>query len=733
MVGRVGDWRIGRVGHRAAALAVATMLLAGPFSTAPAVATAASSNGPVSIAQAGASLSAPLRDLTPDPLAQRAHGMPLDMLTDRPTHSNAGPAAHVKDGALQTAPTTSALSTGQSFDGLGNIDGVYPPDTNGAVGPNHYVQWVNLHVAIYSKTGTLLSGPFAGNTLWSGTGTACATQNAGDPIVLYDRRADRWLFGQFTSSPPYGECIAVSQSGDPTGSYYRYFLNLSNTVFYDYPKLGIWSDGYYLTMNRFTQFFQGASAFAIDRNAMLAGQTVRYLQFTTSTSYGTLLPADIDGSTMPPAGAPEPIAEIGSSALHLWQLKVDWTNTANSTFTGPTSLPVAAYNQLCPNTRSCVPQPGTNVGLDGLGDRLMYRLAYRNLGDHEALVVDHAVNVAGSGVQAGMRWYEIRGVSTTPTLYQQGTFAPDTTSRWIGTMAIDASGGIGLGYSVSSSSVYPGLRITGRLAGDPLGVMTQGEATVVAGSGVQTGTGDRWGDYASMSVDPSDDCTFWFTSEYMPTTGPAPWQTRIASFRLPGCGSPASSAPSAPQALTATAGNGQVALSWSAPSSNGGSAVTSYSVYRGTSSGGESTTPIATVTTGTTYTDTGLTNGTTYYYTVAATNSSGTGSTSNEASATPTAPVGATVPGAPSLSAATANGKGVQLTWTTPSSGGSPITGYNVYRLTGSTYGLLASLGVVNSYKDTATKRGVTYTYEVTALNAIGESGPSSPQSTQAR
>jgi hypothetical protein len=430
-----------------------------------------------------------------------------------------------------------AFSTGVNFDGVNNIDGVYPPDTNGDVGPNHYVQWVNLHFQIWDKSGHSLYGPAAGNTLWNGFGGPCASQNAGDPVVLYDPLADRWVLSQFTSSSPYGECVAVSQTGDPTGSYYRYFFQFSTSVFYDYPHMGVWPDGYYMSANRFGgvfQSYQGASAIVFDRAKMLNGQPANYQEKQTSSSYGTLLPSDLDGSTPPPAGEPNFFAARGSTSLNLWSFHVDWATPGNSSLSGPTSLPVAPYNQLCSGTRSCVPQPGTSVGLDGLGDRLMHRLAYRNFGDHEALVATHSANV-GSG-QAGVRWYEIRNPNGTPGIYQQGTYAPDATNRWLGSIAMDKDGNIALGYSVSSSTVYPGIRYTGRLAGDPLNQMTQGEAAMMNGSGSQTGTASRWGDYAMMAVDPTDDCTFWFTTEYIPTTGGAPWRTRIGSFKFPGCG-----------------------------------------------------------------------------------------------------------------------------------------------------------------------------------------------------
>jgi hypothetical protein len=445
--------------------------------------------------------------------------------------------AQTQDPAAQTSfgSAPQALTAGVNFDGVTNIDGVYPPDTNGDVGPNHYVQMVNLHMQIFNKSGTSLLGPIPANQIWSGFGGSCQTSNDGDPVVLYDPIADRWILSQFTATNPYGECVAVSTTSDPTGSYYRYFFQFSTSIFYDYPKLGVWPDGYYLSANRFNgNTFSGASAIALERDKMLTGQTARFVQFNTTSAYGTLLPSDLNGSNVP-TGEPNFFAEIGSTALHLWKFHIDWTTTSNSTFTGPTSLTVATYNVLCSTTRSCVPQPSTSVKLDGLGDRLMHSLAYRKFSDHESLVVSHNVNAASGGTQAGVRWYEIRDPNGTATLYQQGTYAPDTTNRWLGSLAMDKDGNIGLGYSASSTSVYPGIRYTGRLATDTLGQMTQGETTMIAGSGSQTGTGYRWGDYAMMAVDPSDDCTFWFTTEYMPSTGTAPWKTRIGSFKFPTC------------------------------------------------------------------------------------------------------------------------------------------------------------------------------------------------------
>lgn len=483
-------------------------------------------------------VSPPLRDMKPIPAAPwttprempEPKGEGQGSTDPRPVVSD--PVVQKEFGALtQVMPAAS-----KNFAGLGNVNGVYPPDTNGDVGPNHFVQWVNSSYQMFDKNGNSVLGPTNGNTLWSGFGGACQSQNAGDPIVLYDSIANRWVMSQFTASNPYGECVAISQTSDPTGAYNRYFFQFSTTVFYDYPHLGVWPDGYYAGFNRFSgNTYSGPAAIVFDRAKMLVGQPATFQAFNVSSTYGTLLPSDLDGPNQPPAGSPNFFASRGSTALNLFKFHVDWTTPSNSTFTGPTSLPVAAYNQLCSNTRSCVPQPSTTVGLDGLGDRLMHRLAYRKFSDgHESLVVTHSVNASG-GV-AGVRWYEVRSPNSSPTIYQQGTYAPDSTYRWLGSMAMDGSGNIGLVYSASSSSVYPSIRYTGRLVGDALGTLPQGEATLISGGGSQTGTASRWGDYAQMTIDPTDDCTFWMTTEYMPTTGTASWATRIGAFKFANCG-----------------------------------------------------------------------------------------------------------------------------------------------------------------------------------------------------
>ncbi len=336
------------------------------------------------------------------------------------------------------------------------------------------------------------------------------------------------------------QCVAVSVNGDPTGAYYRYCVSYAD--FPDYPKLTVWPDAYYITFNMFRngRTFTGGRACAYDKVAMMAGGPATQVCFQVSNA--SLLSADFDGTTPPPAGTPNFVMSRGSNALNLWKFHVDFANPAASTFTGPTTIPVAAFSIACKGG-ACIPQKGTTNKLDSLGDRLMYRLAYRNFGDHDALVVNHSVT---AGSVTGVRWYEIRnpGINT-PTVFQQGTYAPDNLYRWMGSIAMDKFGNIAMGYSTSNGSNYPAIQWAGRLATQPLGVMSAG-ATVLAGAGAQTGTLQRWGDYSTISIDPVDDCTFWFTSEYIPSNGSFNWQTWIGSFRFPGCGTSPAQRP-APQ------------------------------------------------------------------------------------------------------------------------------------------------------------------------------------------
>src|SRR5258708_28814478 len=321
-----------------------------------------------------------------------------------------------------------------------------PPDPNGAVGPQDYVQTVNTDFAILNKApcrgavGTVSYGPVQINTLWSGFGGLCQADNDGDPMVVYDSIANRWLISQFAvtnPNPNYYQCVAVSTGSDPTGTYNRYAFSYSN--FPDYPKFGLWPDAYYATFNLFNASgttFLGAEACAYDRASMLNGASATQQCFTTSTSYSALLPSTLDGSTQPPAGSPNYLLSLNTTtSLRLWTFPLACSTPANSTFTGPTSIPVASYAQAC-GGGTCIPQSGTTNQLDSLADRLMYRLAYRNFCSYESLVVDHAVT---SGSSVGMRWYEIRSPGGTPAVNQSGTYVPDANYRWMGSIAQDKS------------------------------------------------------------------------------------------------------------------------------------------------------------------------------------------------------------------------------------------------------------------------------------------------------
>jgi Abnormal spindle-like microcephaly-assoc'd, ASPM-SPD-2-Hydin len=482
-------------------------------------------------------VSAPLVELDRMTPAQPHRFSPrlLKILPTAPPEN--APEYPVPDQALQQKilPPVAA-NLGLNIDGLGQGEYGFllefsPPDTNGAVGATQYVQWVNAEFAVFDKaTGALLTGPTQGNALWHGFGGGCQNNNDGDPIVQYDKMANRWILTQFSiSTLPYLECVAVSTTSDATGSYNRYSFSFGNTDYADYPKLGVWSDAYYMSFNLFDgNTFVGADACALDRNAMLAGNAAQIICFLQTSSVASLLPSDMDGTIPPSSGEPAFFMNFGKNVIQLWSFHVDFATPTNSTFTGPTVLPVASFTARC--FRSCVAQPGTSQKLDALGDRPMYRLAYRQFPDGtESLTFNHSIST-------GIRWYEVRNPNGTPTVFQQGTFSPDPNTRWMGSMAMDQSADMALGYSVSSKSVYPSVYFTGRVAEDALGSM-EGEQLIVAGSGSQTGGQNRWGDYSAMTVDPVDDCTFWYTQEYIKSTGSFNWSTRISNLVFPNCGS----------------------------------------------------------------------------------------------------------------------------------------------------------------------------------------------------
>lgn len=453
--------------------------------------------------------------------------------------SNNDPSLQETDGILETdAPII-------NFDGINNIQGVYPPDTNGDVGPNHYVQSVNSSFAVWNKSGTLLFGPADLSILWSDIPGPWAGRNDGDPIVLYDQLADRWLISQFSlptfPNGPFYELIAVSTTGNPLGSYNRYIYSFTDMP--DYPKIGVWPDGYYMSLNYFTSgslSWGGAGALVMERDSMLLGKPARLIGFRFSASdlEWSLLPGDADGNILPPSGSLNNFfmhvdgnAYGGADRLMFRSCSINWVNPGSSTMSAQTNLNVNSFDEnMCNYSRNCIPQQGTTRRLDAISDKLMHRIQYRNFGTHQTLVACHTVDVGSD--RAGIRWYELRNTGSGWTVHQQGTYSPGTEHRWMGSIAMDGNGNIALGYSISSSTMYPSLRYTGRVFSDPLGTMTFAEQTIINGSGNQTGTASRWGDYSMMSIDPVDDATFWYTNEYIQTSGVANWRTRIASFQL---------------------------------------------------------------------------------------------------------------------------------------------------------------------------------------------------------
>jgi hypothetical protein len=469
---------------------------------------------------------------------------------------------NVPDAVVQKAFGPLAMpAPSLSFDGIpfpGVACNCAPPDTDGEVGATQYVQMVNEGYQVFNKsTGASVLGPVSIDTLWSGFGAPC-NAGSGDPVVLYDQLAGRWLVSQFAGgSTITDECIAISTTSDATGSYNRYGFHLGSN-FMDYPHLSVWPDAYYMGANMFNSagtIYLGPQPFAFDRSRMLAGQAATF-QTTSgalSSSLSYMLPADLDGSILPPAGAPNPFLGTAGNTWPLYRFHVDWATPANTTFTLAANLTPAGFSELCAGTRSCVPQPSTTSKLDGIGDRAMFRSAYRRFADgHEALVGNKSVSVGGV---SGIRWWEIASVTGgTPGFVQQSTYQPDTTWRWLGSAAMDGSGDLAVGYSAASSSVFPSLRYAGRLAGDPASTLAQGETTLFAGLGSQSGTSSRWGDYSDLTVDPVDDCTFWYTNEYYPSgVSQFNWRTRIGSFKFATCGGGPTPTPVPPTATPTAA------------------------------------------------------------------------------------------------------------------------------------------------------------------------------------
>jgi hypothetical protein len=472
------------------------------------------------------------------------------------------------DAARQSITSLNALPAPiLNFDGIAYTS-ILPPDTDGQIGKNHYVQLVNAYgqgtqIRVFDKITGVQTANFGMNGMWP-AGSNCQKYGYGDPVVIYDQLADRWLITQFTSSASgtYNECIMLSKTSTPTANvddWWFYGFPVHASKFNDYPKLAVWPDGYYMMAHQFSGGgWAGTGLWVFERGKMLAGETARF-QYkdlaTVSTSLGGMLPANLMGDTLPPTGTPGYFVEVdanwsgGTDVMQLFGLHVDWINTANTTWGWVGELVVTDFDpDLCTaSSEQCISQPGTSVKLQAISDRLMMHAWYRNRGDHESIVLNHTVDGDGAG-HAGIRWYELRKTNpalptiyatsqTRPygpwSIYQQSTYAPaDATHRWMGSVAMDHVGNMALGYSASSGTVYPSVRYTGRLADDPLNQM-QTEVEIVAGGGYQTSSTGRWGDYSALSIDPEDDCTFWYTQEYMRVS--LYWATRIASFKFPNC------------------------------------------------------------------------------------------------------------------------------------------------------------------------------------------------------
>ncbi len=573
----------------------------------------------------------PLSQMEPIPAPPGQTSSPEEdddkLLIRRPRATRPAPDS-VLQGSAET-PLSSTLSTNSGLNilGVGNgFPGYSPqavvPDSNVAVGTTQFVQFVNRSFAVFDKsTGAVVLGPKTGATLWQAIGAPCYISGTtySDEIVQFDKIAGVWVMMMPAWTAPNSLCVAVSTSADAANTtWHLYVFPTPGDLTDDYPKLTVWPDAYYVSYNQGDDgAFEGAAACALDRSAMLTGADAPAMQcFTnTPTSYGVLLPADLDGATAPPAGEPEYFLNFDGNdqSLDLWQFHVDWTTPANSWFgssstdPSPTNIPVAKFTEACGETvaelnyttGACVPQAGTTQKLDSYGDRLMYRLAYRNFGTYESLVVNHTVTLGTNGSQTGVRWYELQNPGTGFVVNQQGTYAPDASYRWMGSIAMDGAGDIALGYSVSSATMSPSIRYTGRVATDPLGTM-ESEIDVLSAASVTPGSQTnayRWADYSGMSIDPTDDCTFFYTTQYVQPPASS-WSTRIASFSFPSCGpgftltptpSTASVSPGGMAvftlAIAANGGfNGSVTLNCTAPTTQGvNCSLASTSAQPGTS------------------------------------------------------------------------------------------------------------------------------------------------------
>lgn len=461
-----------------------------------------------------------------------------------------------------TMGTRSPVPIVASFDGLGvGFAGTEPApsqpfrnpsDNSLAVGPNHIVQIVNSRFAVFTKkgamfdtTGKVVKGSIGTNDIWKGFGGRCEPRTNGDAVVRYDQLAQRWLFvmpifrrDSSDAVTPYSMCYAVSQGPDPLGPYYRY--EFKRKLFPDYPRPAIWPDGYYVPTSTGDEVIQ-KHACVVDRAKMLRGEPATE-QCVVIDSVNFLNNADIDGSGLPPAGAPNVVLAAGGtqlrkifddSVIYAWDFHVDWKDPSKTTLTNRRVIPVAPYHYLCDGQlTNCVPQPGTDRRLDAQGDKIMQRVVYRNINGRESIVALHSINTKAGG--GGVRWYEFRfDAQRRLTLYQQGTYAPDSLYRWMPSIGIDASGNIGMGYSFGGTPHFAGQRFAARLATDARGTLGFHETVLIEGAASQTTT-LRWEDYTQLAMDPSDDCTFWYVGDYLKKDATT-YSTRIGAFRIPGC------------------------------------------------------------------------------------------------------------------------------------------------------------------------------------------------------
>jgi hypothetical protein len=475
--------------------------------------------------------------------------------------------------SLPVTVTKNFAGLGRGFNANWTDQFIVPPDTTMAVGPTQIVQWVNVRLTVMDKNGNPLVGGALGyvngNAIWSGlpSGSVCRDTNQGDPLAAYDRLSNRWILSQFAfginssgnPAAPFAQCFAVSTSSDATGTYSLYEYQFDALP--DYGKFGVWPDAYYMSYNDFTinpttgaSAFVGAKVCAYDRAAMIAGTAATQICTGRLTNRFAFLPSDLDGSTTPPPGAPNYVVSqdwfflvVPPYSLRLQKFHVDFATPANSTFNdgiggGNNSfigIPLPDLLGACgDNGGACISQPGTLRVLDTLSMRPMYRLAYRNRAGVESLVLTHTVDPP-SAATGSIHWMEIRSPGANPPqVYQNGAISTaDGLNRWMGSAGMDNAGNLAIGYSASNGTVSPGIRIAGRYRTDVRNTL-RGEANVVSGAGSQTTTAQRWGDYSTMRIDPADDCTFWYTTQYMTSTQTRDWSSRIVAFKFPNCTAP---------------------------------------------------------------------------------------------------------------------------------------------------------------------------------------------------